>query len=158
MKPSKARNLKINPMHPKITIKPTTPSPILALACDRSILAFAVILALLLVSGCATTPPDPRVLDNAQAAITRAETAGGIEHAPLELRLASRRLALAEEELNNGNVRGARHLADQAEIEAQLALARTRAALTRLELDARRQAYEALRMELVELYGEEVLR
>lgn len=112
---------------------------------------------IMIISACATTPPDPRTLENAQTAITRAQTAGGTEHAPLELRLASRRLALAQEELDGGNIKGARHLADQAEIEAQLALARTRAALMRLNLEAKREEYEALKAELVELYGEEVL-
>lgn len=91
-------------------------------------------------------------------AIERAENAGAKDHAPLELRLASRRLAVAEEVLADGNRLGARHLADQAEIEAQLALARTRAALARLRLQDRQAAYEALKAELIELYGEEVLR
>lgn len=110
-----------------------------------------------IIAACATTPPDPSILQNAQTAINRAETAGGNDHAPLELRLAARRLALAQEELDGGNIKGARHLADQAEIEAQLALARTRAALMRLDLEAKRQEYEALKAELIELYGEEVL-
>ena len=116
------------------------------------------LLACLMLAACATTPPDPRVLDNARIAIERAENAGAIDHAPLELRLSSRRLAVAEEELEKGNRLGARHLADQAEIEAQLALARTRAALTRLRLQDRQAAYEAFKAELIELYGEEVLQ
>lgn len=117
-----------------------------------------VVLLALLLAACATTPPDPRILENAQAAILRAEAAGGTEHAPLELRLASRRLALAQEAFDAGNIQGARHLADQAEIEAQLAQARTRAALLRITLEQKRQEYEALKAELVEIYGERVLQ
>jgi hypothetical protein len=123
----------------------------------RLTLIFPLAVALVL-SACATTSIDPSTLDNARLAIERAENAGAKDHAPLELRLASRRLAVAEEVLADGNRLGARHLADQAEIEAQLALARTRAALARLRLQDRQAAYEALKAELIELYGEEVLR
>ena len=112
---------------------------------------------LLLVSACATTPPDPRILDNARQAIARAEAAGGSEHAPLELRLANRRLEAARQAIEAGDGQRARYQSDEAEIEAQLALARTRAALARRTLAEKRQALEALREELVELYGPEVL-
>lgn len=146
-------NQTINPMHPtKQTSYQVSQDSYPQLM--RSLIALGL---MLLISACATTPPDPKILDNAQAAITRAQSAGGTEHAPLELRLASRRLALAQEELDKGNTKGARHLADQAEIEAQLALARTRAALMRLSLENKRAEYEALKAELIELYGEEVL-
>jgi F0F1-type ATP synthase membrane subunit b/b' len=112
---------------------------------------------LLMVAACATTPPDPRVLDNAEQAISRAERAGGAEHAPLELRLANRRLDEARQAIVDGDAQAARHRADEAEIEAQLALARTQAALARRVLAERREALEALQQELVELYGPEVL-
>lgn len=112
---------------------------------------------LLMVAACATTPPDPRVLDNAEQAISRAETAGGAEHAPLELRLANRRLDEARQAIVDGDAQAARHRADEAEIEAQLALARTQAALARRALAERREVLEALQQELVELYGPEVL-
>ncbi|MDR9389821.1 MAG: DUF4398 domain-containing protein [Wenzhouxiangella sp.] len=112
---------------------------------------------LLMVAACATTPPDPRVLDNAEQAISRAETAGGTEHAPLELRLANRRLDEARQAIVDGDAQAARHRADEAEIEAQLALARTQAALARRVLAERRETLEALQQELVELYGPEVL-
>ncbi len=116
------------------------------------------LLAVLVLGGCATTPPDPNLLANAQAAITRATQAGGDVHAPLELRLANRRLVVAQEQIDQGNIAGARHLADQAQIEAELAFARTRAALARADLDEKRAAFEALQADLVELYGEEVVR
>lgn len=116
-----------------------------------------VVLTVLFIGACATTPPDPDLLSNAEAAIARANQAGGDIHAPLELRLANRRLALAREQIDQGNIAGAHHLADQAQIEAELAFARTRAALARADLEAKRQAFEALQANLVELYGEEVL-
>ena len=120
----------------------------------RHTLTIAVVV---LLSACATTPPDPSLLANAQAAITRASQAGGDVHAPLEIRLATRRLTMAQEQMDQGNILGARHLADQAQIEAELAFARTRAALARADLETRREAFETLQANLVELYGEEVL-
>jgi len=120
--------------------------------------ALSTVLAILFLSACATTPPDPSLLANAQAAITRATQAGGDVHAPLELRLANRRLAVAQEQMDQGNIQGARHLADQAQIEAELAFARTRAELARANLQTKREAFETLQANLVELYGEEVLR
>lgn len=113
--------------------------------------------AVLLLSACATTPPDPDLLANAQAAIARASQAGGDVHAPLELRLANRRLVMAQEQVDQGNIQGARHLADQAQIEAELAFARTRAELARNDLEAKREAFETLQANLVELYGEAVV-
>lgn len=118
---------------------------------------FTAGLAILLISACATTPPDPDLLNNAQAAIARANQAGAETLAPLELRLANRRLTMAQEQIDQGNIAGARHLADQAQIEAELAFARTRAARARADLETKRQAFEALQANLVELYGEEVL-
>ncbi len=119
--------------------------------------ALTATLAMVLLSACATTPPDPSLLANAQEAITRASQSGGDVHAPLEIRLATRRLTMAQEQMDQGNILGARHLADQAQIEAELAFARTRAALARADLETRREAFETLQANLVELYGEEVL-
>lgn len=112
---------------------------------------------LLLLAACATTPPDPRLLDNARNAIEQAREAGASEYAPLELRFAQERLRAAESEVERSNPGPARRLADEAEIEAQLALARTQAALTRADLAQRQRDLEELRADLVEAFGEEAL-
>jgi len=112
---------------------------------------------LLLIVACATTPPDPRILDNAHSAIGQAEAAGASEYAPLELRFANERLAAAQQALNNEREDDARRLAEQAELEAQLALARTRAALARAELQQKQRDLEQIRNDLTEVFGEEVL-
>ncbi len=117
---------------------------------------FAV-LAAILVAGCATTPPDPGLLDNARSAIAQAEAAGASEYAPLELRFARERLDSARFEMERNNATAVRRLADEAEIEAQLALARTQAALTRADLAQRQRDLERLKSDLVELFGPEFL-
>ncbi len=115
------------------------------------------ILAGLAMAGCATMPPDPTVLDNARSAITRADDAGASEYAPLELRFARERLEQAEAALEDGNGDRIRRLADEAEIEAQLALARTQAALTRADLAQRQRDLDELKADLIEAFGEEMV-
>lgn len=114
-------------------------------------------LGLLTLAACATTPPDPRLLENAENALSQAEQAGAAEYAPLELRFARERLESARTQMQAGRTAETRRLADEAEIEAQLALARTRAAQTRAELAQRQRALERLRADLVDAFGVEVL-
>ena len=111
----------------------------------------------LAVAGCATIPPDPGMLDDARDAIAQAEDADASEYAPLELRFARERLEKAEQALVDGDGDEVRRLADEAEIEALLALARTQAALTRADLTQRQRELEQLKADLVEAFGEEVL-
>ena len=120
------------------------------------LLSAAVLLAWL--GACATTPPDPAILDNARNAIAQAEAADAEEYAPIELRYARERLADAEVALNNERPDEARRLAEQSEIEAQLALARTRAALARAELQRKQDDLEQIRADLAEVFGEGVIR
>jgi hypothetical protein len=115
-------------------------------------------MAIVMAAGCATIPPDPTMLDNARSAINQAREAGANEYAPLELRFARERLTSAEFEIERGEGAAARQLADEAEIEARLALARTQAALTRGELAERQRDLEQLRADLVEAFGDEVLQ
>lgn len=112
---------------------------------------------LLLVAACATTPPDPRLLSNAEQAISVARQAGAEEYAPLELRFALEQLEAARLQLDNNQGTAARRLADESEIEAQLALARTRAARVRADLAERQQDLERLQNDLIEAFGDEVL-
>jgi len=121
----------------------------------RPILIITLITAL---SSCATLPPDPTLLNNARAAISQAEMAGAQQYSPLELRFARERLEAANEALELDDPGQARRLADGAEIEAQLAMARTEAALTRAELADKQRALDELKADLVEAYGEGVLQ
>lgn len=120
----------------------------------RPILITALITVL---SSCATLPPDPTLLNNARAAISQAELIGAQEYSPLELRFARERLDAAIEALELDDVEQARRLADGAEIEAQLAMARTQAALARAELADKQRALDELKADLIEAYGEGVL-
>jgi len=111
-----------------------------------------------LMAGCASMPPDYSLLDNARSAIGQATDAGASEYSPLELRFAREKLEAAELALSEDQGDLARRLADESEIEAQLALARTQAALTRAELADHQRALDELKTDLAEAFGEGVLR
>ncbi len=113
--------------------------------------------SLLLLAACATTPIDPGLLDNARMAIQQATDAGAEEYSPLELRFARERLARAEAHAEAGDHDDARRMADQAEVEAQLALARTRAALARAELARKQRELEQIEADISEVFGEEAI-
>lgn len=118
----------------------------------------AGLMIVLLIGACATTPPDPSILDNARKAIEQAEAAEAEKYSPLELRFARERVSAARIALEDEREEDARRLADQAEIEAQLALSRTRAALARAELARKERELEQIREDLVEVFGEGVIR
>ena len=61
----------------------------------------ALIASMLLITACATTPPDPRLLGNAEQAISIAREAGAEEFAPLELQFSIERLEAARFQLQN---------------------------------------------------------
>ena len=87
-----------------------------------------VILAVVQIAACASTPAPDGMFDAAQAAIRRAESMGAVEHAPLELRFAREKLAgasLALEERDNAR---AQRLLEEVQINSELAIAKAAAA------------------------------
>lgn len=83
----------------------------------------------MLVAGCASTPPAPaRSLDAARTAITNAEKADAGHYASAELGEARQKLSLADTAAKENSMIEAERLAEQARVEADLALAKTEAA------------------------------
>ena len=89
----------------------------------------AVVMAVL--AGCASAPVEDNFLEGAQAALQRAMAAGAQEHAPVELRFAREKLAEAQAAQAERDYALAQRLAEQCEINATLAIARTEAAQAR---------------------------
>jgi chemotaxis protein histidine kinase CheA len=82
--------------------------------------------AILLLAGCAGTPPMPAAnLQAAQQAIVNAERLDAGVHAAAELSEARNRLASAQRAVNEENMLAAEWLADEARAGADLAAART---------------------------------
>jgi Domain of unknown function (DUF4398) len=83
----------------------------------------------LLLAGCASTPPVPTAnLQAAQQAIAAAERSEASRYAPGELSEAHTKLAAADTAVSEKKMVMAEHFADQSRAEAELASAKTSAA------------------------------
>jgi len=87
----------------------------------------SALIALLLTAGCASQPIPTDRLALAQQAIERAERAGAVELSPVEIRNAREKLSGAQRAAEAREVATTARLAEQAEIDAQLAEATARA-------------------------------
>ncbi len=112
----------------------------------------------LLLGACATTPPDPSVFESAERAIEAAERAGAEELSPTELRFARERLDLARVAVENRKYDESLLAIEQSEINSELAIEKSRAAIERRRVNELRRSNELLREELIELYGEEFVK
>ncbi len=109
--------------------------------------ALAVAAALALVA-CASTPPPVTPMALAQAAVASAVAAGGVQYAPAETALARDKLARAQTALAAKDNDQALLLAEQVQVDARLAEARTEAEKARRSAAALQEATRALREEM----------
>jgi hypothetical protein len=114
----------------------------------REIHASAVAL-LLLLAGCASAPPPRGLLDQAERSITAARELRADDYAPVELGFAEERMAAARSAMAERDYDVARAQADQAELNASLAAARSRAAAGRAAVQAQSEENARLRRELL---------
>jgi len=112
------------------------------------------LLILLLLSACATTKPADNSFFSAEIAIETAVQAGAEEHSPVELRFAREKLAEAHKGMEYKQFDKAIYLIDQSEINSELALAKTRAALIRGKVTDLARENEILREEFETTFGE----
>lgn len=112
-----------------------------------------VLISLLLVS-CASVRPSPDAFDNAESAIEAAVRAGAEEHAPVEMRFAREKLAEARKGEEYKQWDKAIVLIDEAEINAELAIEKTRTANLRNEVTELSRQNEILREDFERTYGE----
>jgi hypothetical protein len=97
----------------------------------------------LIAAGCVTTPPPNEQLAVAKSSVQRAEQAGASEFAPVEMAAARDKLAHAERAAADHDARPATQLAEQANVDAQLAEATAQEQRSRkaaMEADANLQA------------------
>ena len=82
----------------------------------------------LTLAACASTPPPTEQLAVSTAAVASAVTAGGTELAPAETRTARDKLAQANKAMVDKDYASARVLAEESQVDAQLAVAKARSA------------------------------
>jgi hypothetical protein len=107
--------------------------------------------ATIFVAGCASTPSTPGPVEQmavSRAAISNANSAGGNEFAPLQFTSAMEKMDRAERAMTDKNYALARQLAEQAQVDAQLAGATARSAKAKKAADALQEDSRVLHQEI----------
>jgi hypothetical protein len=113
-----------------------------------------LIVSLLLVA-CVAPRPDTDVFNTAEQAIQRAETAGGDEFAPVEMRFAREKLESAKLAMEKQKFSVVVYLAEESEINAELAIEKSRTAKSRRQVNELRKSNEELEASLRATFGDE---
>lgn len=105
--------------------------------------------ALVLLGACASsTPPPTNQMAVSNAALAHAVAAGSAEYAPREMGMAREKMVRANLALASKNNDAALDLAQQAQLDAQLAESKTETAKARKSADALDEASRVLREEM----------
>lgn len=116
---------------------------------------FLISIICLLLTACAATRPDPTIFDAAERAIERAEAVGGNELAPVEMRFAREKLASAQIGMEKQKYEVAVYLMEEAEINAELAIEKSRTAKSRRRVNEQRKTNQELEEKLQATFGDE---
>lgn len=99
--------------------------------------------------GCSSKmPPPTQKIALTEAAINQAEASGAVEYAPVEMRSAREKLAQARTAMNLEENKKALQLAEQAEVDAQLAEAKARTAKSQRAVTELQEGIKTLKMEI----------
>lgn len=82
--------------------------------------------AVVFMGGCASMPPPVAQMAVAKTALNNASTAGSEEYAPLQLKEARDKMDAAQRAMAAGNNELATQLAEEAQVDAELAIAKAR--------------------------------
>ena len=113
----------------------------------------ALLSIVLLLAACASPRPAPDASQAAEAAIDAAVSAGAEEHSPVELRFAREKLAEAERGVEHKSYEKAIYLFDQSEINSELAIEKSRTAITRGKVTELVRENEILREDFESTFG-----
>lgn len=104
--------------------------------------------AAMFMAGCASTPAPTEQMAVSRVAVSNASSAGGNEFAPLQLKSAMEKMQRAERAMTEKDYVLARQLAEQAQVDAQLAGAAARSAKAKKAADALQEDSRVLRQEI----------
>lgn len=113
-----------------------------------ALLALGAASTLTMIAGCASTPIPSEQLAVAEAAVQRANTSSTSLNAAGELQIATAKLASARQAAADKNYDRARQLAEQAELDAQVAELHAQSERSRKAAAESQDAARALREEL----------
>ena len=104
--------------------------------------------AVVMIAGCASVPPPTEQIAVSKQAVSNATSAGGNEFAPAEMRAAQDKLDRAIQAMTAEDYKNARLLAEQAQVDAQLAAAKARSAKAQKASTSVQEGSEVLRKEI----------
>ena len=111
-------------------------------------LSVALATGLAALSGCASTPAPTEHLAVAEAAVQRANTTATSESSAIELKVATNKLAAARQAMASKDYELARRLAEQAEVDADVAALRAQSARSRQAAQESKDASRVLSEEI----------
>ena len=114
-----------------------------------------ILIVCLALAACMAPPPDPSVFDVAENAIQAAVDVGGDEFAPVEMRFAREKLASAKRAMEKQKYEVVVYLVEEAEINAELAIEKSRTAKSRRRVNEQRKNNEELDVSLRATFGDE---
>ncbi len=100
------------------------------------------------LAGCTPTKPPTSALDDAASALEAARNAGASTYAPLELRTAEDHLSQARARMDKRDYEPALYLAQESQVDSELAAVKAHLGKTREKVDARTSENAQLRQEL----------
>ena len=100
------------------------------------------------ITGCASIPAPTEQMAVSKVAVSNASSTGGNEFAPLQLKSAMEKMDAAERAMAEENYVLARQLAEQAQVDAQLAGATARSAKAQKAASALQEDNRVLRQEI----------
>lgn len=110
--------------------------------------AWAVIVAAAL-AGCASAPPPAEKISLARDSVERAVSAQATQFAPLEMKAAQDKLARMEQAIGEKNYVQVNTLAEQIEVDANLAEAKAQAARKQQVLQQAQEGIQVLKQEML---------
>ena len=108
----------------------------------------AFLIALIALAGCGPTKPPNVGLEQAAGALDAARSAGAPTYAPLELRYAEDHLSQARARMDKRDYDAALHLAQESQVDSELAAVKARLGKAREKVDAHTQENLRLRQDL----------
>lgn len=114
-----------------------------------------IVLICLTFTACTTVRPDAAIFDSAEQAIETAESVGGDEFAPVEMRFAREKLESAKKGMEKEKFVVAVYLVEESEINAELAIEKSRTAKSRRRVNELRKSNEELDARMRATFGDE---
>lgn len=121
----------------------------------RNLQSIAALLFLsIFLAACSTTKPPPDAFASAEQGIDAALQAGAEQYSPVELKFAREKLAEAQKGMEYKEYDKAFYLIEQSEINSELAIENSRAAILRAQVSELSRSNEVLREDFQNTFGE----